>query len=260
MKIKEFPLDWSRNVDLVTPLTLQIKLNPKQEVFYLKGRASEQTAKVAVVGEEPIEVEGVKIYPYDTFTRSYPVEFGVPNPEASEERKSLKEIWDIVTKEVAAPDCVIQERACIHEPPKKVPDKLEDIVSGVDEFYQVEQSKGWRRRVAGLPCVSVQKMMKAELTSKDIVKLNDPAFKRMRGVLLTAFILPAVKVGKVINLKGWNIFGNNENSHSLQRVLRAPKFWQDTALPWKVEVDPFDHTVLRGFVYRLESRNKLLGV
>ncbi|HIE22832.1 MAG TPA: hypothetical protein EYP68_01210 [Candidatus Korarchaeota archaeon] len=259
MKILEFSIDWVRNVDLVTPLSVQARLNPKQEVFYFGGRASEQISRVNVIGDKPIEVEGVKIYPYDDHTRSFPVEFGIPDPQASEERKSLKEIWDIVQGEIAAPDSVIQERACIYEPPKKVPDEVEGVISGIDEFYQIEQSKGWRRRVAGFPCVSVQKMMKTELMVNGIIKKsNHPAFKRMRGVLLTATILPAVRAGKVVNIRSWqSTFKNNSIAHSFQKVLRAGMFWQDTAIIDKVERVGDSIT---GYIYRLEDRNKFLGI
>jgi hypothetical protein len=257
MKIKEFPIEWARNVDLLTPLSLQTPLNGKQEVFYLKGRASEQISRLDVLGKEPVEKEGVKIYPYDTTSRSYPIEFGTPNPEASEDRRSIKEIWDILDG-FAIPDCVVQERACIHQPPKKVPDTIEDVLQGVDELYQLEQSFGARRRLAGLPCATPTRLLKAELVERGIVKPNHPAFKRTRGVLVTAFVLPATKVGKVINLKGWGSFRSNENCHALQKVLRAPKFWQDTALPVRIIADR--NGKLKGVVWRLETRDKLLGV
>ncbi len=100
--------------------------------------------------------------------------------------------------------------------------------------------------------------LKAELVEKGIVKPNHPAFKRTRSVLITAFILPATKIGKVVNLKGWSIFRNNENSHALQKVLRALKFWQDTALPVRIVAD--QNGELKGIVWRLESRGKFLGV
>lgn len=204
-----------------------------------------------------MEVEGVKIFPYDTMTRSYPIEFGHPDPKAGE-RKTLKEIWDIIIGEITTPDCVIQERASIVEPPKRVPDQFEDIVDGVDEFYQIEQGKGWRKRVAGVPCVSVQRMMKNELMSKGIIKkTSHPAFKRMRGVLLTAFVLPAVRAGNVIDIKGWQVLGNVDRAHGFQRILRAGKFWQDTAVPWRFIAEGDSIT---GYIYRLESRNKLLGI
>jgi len=195
MKISPFPIDWARNVDLITPLSLQKVLNKNQEVFYLRGRASEQISRIGVIGREPMELEGglIKIYPYDTMTRSFPVEFGTPDPKAAENRMTLKEIWETIEKEVAIPDVVIQERASIVSPPKKVPDLAEDIIQGVDELYQIEQSRGWRKRLAGIPCMSVQRTMKNELLLNGILKTTKhPGLKRMRGVLLTAFILPAI--------------------------------------------------------------------
>ncbi len=48
----------------------------------------------------------MKFYPYDTTSRSYPIEFGAPNPEASEDRLSIKEIWDVL-ESFAIPDCVV---------------------------------------------------------------------------------------------------------------------------------------------------------
>lgn len=259
MSISPFPIDWVRNVDLITPLSLQQVLNKNQEVFYLRGRASEQISRIEVIGKEPIKLEGglIKIYPYDTTTRSFPVEFG--SRSDFENRMTLREIWETIVNEVAIPDVVIQERACVISPPRRVPDIIEEVIQGIDEFYQIEQSRGWRRKIAGIPCMSVQKTMKNELISNGILKsTKHPGLRRLRGVLLTAFILPAIKVGKVVDIKGWqSVFRDNEVAHAFQRVIRAKKFWHDTAIPWKFIAEG-DSIV--GYIYRLESRNKLLGV
>jgi len=258
--VRPLPRTWVRNVDLMPPLSLQAILNEKQEVFYLKGHVSEQTSAVHPLGGKEIKTSlGVKINPWDKMARCTTIEFGVPDP-TSGERATLGEIWEDVLAEIALPDVVIKERACIYEPPKKMPDKLEQVLAGIDEIYQVEFNYGYRRRVAGIPCASPAKIIKAELLSRDIIKSpSHPAFKRIRGVLLTELVLPAIKVGKTIDIKGWSIL--KDVNHDLQRLLRFKKFWQDTAIPWKVEVDPFDHTKITGYIYRLEDRpDKLLGI
>lgn len=240
----------------MTPLSLQATVDPKQEVSYIEGHVSEQTS--AIPTSNPIKTElGVIINPFDRTARCTTIKFGVPDPTTGE-RISQKEIMDDVRASLDVPDVIIKKRACIHKPPKKLPENMR-VLETIDELYQIEESFGYRRRVAGIPCPSPSKIIKNELLSRGIIKkAKHPAFKRMRGVLLTSFILPAERVGRNIEVKGWGILkGIN---HELQKILRIGKFWQDTGIPVKVETDPYDNTKATGWIYRMEDRGKLLGL
>lgn len=254
-KIAPFPENWERNIDLVPSLTLQRYLDEKQELFFIRGKASK--CRNIPAGTKKLE-SGVRVTRAVGTTTGAKVEFGEPNTskEAVEDKRTHIEIFESIMAELGEfEDVTINQRATVHDIPK--PLESFSVLDGVDLLYNVQQGIGSRhrsfRKLTNFPVQSPYRIIKAELLKEGFIQAsNDPTLKRLKSVLITSYTLPSNDMG-YMKLENFNL--------ELQRGMRQDKFWQDTAIPWRAVADPVNSTEIVGYLMKLDARKHvILGV
>jgi len=250
LSIAPYPYGWARNIDMCPSLSLQERLDPRQEVLYMKGVAS--VSRQVTIPEGRISDLNIEITRVTMTGNKVQIKFGVPDP-LSEERVLQRELWDDLTSRVPEfDDIVIQERITEHG----IPRELEDFrpLDGAESIFNVELHKADHhrrfRKYTGFPVISLYRIVKP-LLLKYGVPSTDPALRRItKNALWTQFTFPSNQIG-YYPLRDVNL--------TLQRALRGDKFWQDTALPIETGVVS-DGTRDIGYLYRLDRSGVLIGV
>lgn len=250
--IKPFPPFWPRNLDLVTPLSLQRALDPDLKLFYCVGHVSVPLERVSP-RREPIKTELGGIIERDTVHRGMTkVTYGAPR-RTGVELPQDEILEDVITYTVPkeVPEVVLGARG-VRE---KIPKAFEDIevFHGSDEVFYMQTSKGNRtrslRRMLQLPLSNPYYMAKEGLILHGFIKPYDFRLRRMRSILRTDWI--------ATETKGWREL---EAHHlPLQRTLCSDKWWQDTAIPHPIS-SRIDSRLVKALVYLLDKRDELIAI
>jgi len=251
MRIEPFPPFFPRNVDLLTPLSLQEKLDPSLELFYCMGHVS--VPLMEATGGREVETDlGVKIKASSIHRGMTEVVYGRPEPTGM--NLSQREILENVvantsTREV--PEVVLEGRGVREDVPKELEEV--DVFQGSDMVFYLQSSVGNRyrslRRMLQLPLSNPYRIARGALLLHKIVNPWDPVFKRMRSVLKTDWV--------ITNRKGWT---DLQAYHlPLQRTLCREKWWQDTAIPHPI-TSTIDSRLIKAQVYVLDKLDELVAI
>jgi len=258
IEILPFPAFFPRNIDLLTPLTLQERLDPELELFYCRGHVSvplrEATGGREVKTELGIEIKASSIHRGRT-----EIVYGLRRPTGYEPLTQREILEDVVanTSIEEVPEVVLRDRGVIED----IPRGLEDIevFQGHDEVFYMQRGVGNRyrslRRMLQLPLANPYRIARELLLLHQVVKPWDKVFKRLgRSILKTEW----VGVGSDRELKvGWMEL--ETYTYDIQRSLCENKWWQDTAVPHPIS-DRIDSRIIKAQIYVLDKLDKLIAI
>lgn len=250
--IKPFPPFWPRNIDLITPLSLQSALDPDLNLFYCVGHVSVPLEKVSPQ-RKPIKTElGGKIERDSVHRGMTKVTYGVPR-RTEVELPQDEILEDIISYTVPreVPEVVLGRRGIREEVPKEFEDI--DVFQGSDEVFCMQTARGNRtrslRRMLQLPLSNPYYIAKEALILHGYIKPNDPRLRRMRSILVTNWI--------ATETKGYEVIGGY--GAPLQKRLVRDKWWQDTAIPHPIS-SRIDSRTVKAQVYILDKLDELVAI
>lgn len=251
MRIDSFPPFFPRNIDLLTPLSLQEKLDPHLELFYCMGHVS-VPLREATGGREVETNLGVRIKASSIHRGMTEVAYGTPTPTGT--RLSQREILEDVVANTSTrdvPEVVLRSRGVRDDVPRKFEDV--DVFEESDSIFYLQKAVGNRyrslRRMLQLPLSNPYRIAKGALLLHRVVSPYDPVFKRMRSVLKTNWVMT--------NRMGWKEL--QAHNLPLQRTLCREKWWQDTAIPHPIS-SRIDSRLVKAQVYLLDKLDELVAI
>jgi len=262
LRFKPYALNLPRNLDLVPVLSLQSVLEPIAQVGYLEAMVSVKPKDIGISPvhrEIPTSLGGV-IKQDDVDRRVTKIEYGKLDPSKFA-RFSQREVLDDVIKSIPVkeevPEVVLRQRLIIDDVPKEIENSTP--LSGSEEIYHLQIARANHihkiQKAFGLRQLQNPfSLIKQDLCNNNIVKANDPVFKRMKSVLKTESVVPNRLV---------------KNSHTnerlyfymlpLHRALCRDRWWQDIGKPHPL-TGRIDSKVVEAQVYLLDRRNALVAV
>jgi hypothetical protein len=254
--IEPFPPFFPRNIDLLTPLSLQEKIDPNLELFYCRGHVSVPLEE-ATGGKEVKTDLGVRIRASPIHRAKTEILFGWPRPfgGAVSQREILEDVVaNTSTRDV--PEVILENRGVIEDLPRSIQEV--DPFQGYEEVLYLQHSVGNRyrslRHMLQLPLSNPYRIAREALILHGVVKPWDPVFKRMKSVLKTDWI--GVGLDKELR-KGWMEL---EAQHlPLQRAIVRERWWQDTAIPHPIS-SIIDSRTVKAQVYILDKLDEVIAI
>jgi hypothetical protein len=270
MRVKDYPMDWIRRIDFLTPLYLQVRVEKDLPLKYIKAVASIREGRPMPTKDIKTEL-GTVIKAQSEKRREVICEIGVSDHlsdfQPITQREWLKDITeympDVLESGTEIPDVVIKERL-VEEPIKKIQIKEDELnaktyelINAKEKIFYYQTSSSSRihniRRTLGIKQIANYYDIAKDfiLTEKilDERKFTKLFSKKIRSVLKTNWI--------VVEDIGWNVLGRI-GVFSLEKAITHYKGWTDIGRPVQFQI-PVDSGIT-GQVYSLLRRKQWIVV
>ena len=252
--IEPYPSKWPRMLDFITPLTLQVAIDPSLDMYHYEGVVS-VPADVTLPSKQSKTTElGTMISTVPNASNKIKVDFGRVSPNVDDVRSQKEIINDIKDNvPVEIPDVVTKMRGSVEKIPKEC-EKIEALQGSEYVFHEQIDKGNFTQRLReifpDMPLRNPHEFMKGDLLTQGIINnLKDPLLRRMRGILKTNWV--------ITDDQGY--FELGENVFELLKGMCRNKWWQDIGMVKEFSVD-LPENVFKGQLYWLTKREWLIGV
>lgn len=220
--------DQERNIDFVTPISLQSKISPRLEICHLVASGSMSSSQASQL---PSSSRDMTFARSDTRINTVHAIFNAEPPDglnlADMPITTAPEIYEDL-RNLGFEDAVMWQRVCIHKMPPHF-DHLPEFAE-VDTFFEKQTRTPYRTRDArkrfGTYVWNPYHTIKSQLLiSKLVTGTSDKVLRRIKSGLVTSWLKPTDT-----NL-GTTHFGTRA-CHLLEELNKDPDdWWLDTGVP-----------------------------
>jgi len=240
--------DQERNIDFITPVSLQSKLSPRLEICHLVASGSMSSSQASQL---PSSSKGMTFTRSDTRTNTVHAVFNPEPPDdlnlADMDITTAPEIHEDL-RNLGFEDAVMKQRVCVHKMPPHF-DHLPEFAE-VDTFFEKQTRTPYRTRDArrrfGIPIWNPYPTIKTQLLISRLVKgTSDRVLRRLKSGLVTSWLKPTD------TSLGTTHFGTRAH-YLLEELNKGPDdWWLDTGEPMTMH-SRFDSVEFNLRLFRLK--------